>query len=89
VAVSRTPSTRRGNEGIRSHFSRNLSGGKDGDAIQEEIEMLQPSATHLLAMLIVCTLAVLIRWAFDAIVAGRDAGQSRPADLEIPVQRRT
>jgi hypothetical protein len=76
-------------EGIRSHFPQNLSGGKDGDAIQEEIEMLQPSATYLLAMLIVCTLAVLIRWAFDAIVADLDAGQSRPADLEIPVQRRT
>ena len=51
--------------------------------------MLPPSATHLLAMLIVCTLAVLIRCAFDAIVADLDAGQSRPADLEIPVQRRT
>jgi hypothetical protein len=46
--------------------------------------MLAPLAVFLLILLITCTLALLICWAYDHDGAEIDAGPSRPAILEFP-----
>jgi hypothetical protein len=52
----------------------------------ETSEMLAHLAVFLLMMLIACTLALLICWAYDTNQLEIEARQSGPADLEFSVQ---
>ena len=50
--------------------------------------MLAPLGVYLLTMLIACTLALLICWAYDAYTAEIETPQAIPVVLRFPVYSR-
>ena len=53
---------------------------------RETSEMLAPLSVFLFIMVITCTLTLLICWAYDTVGHQIEAGGSRSAVLEFPVQ---